>query len=99
MLGDGFYMIGGLLDANSDPEDPFEGFDTFWDDSEFFKSIELGWTSSQERLVLDNAHVTLWHKDEQDRLGVADGWGINASVSRFYVAVGLRTEVHCWKNR
>jgi porin len=83
MLNDNFYIIGGLVDANSDPTDVFEGFDTFFDESEFFKSVELGWTTSQGRLVLDNYHVTVWHKDKQDKLAVPDGWGLNVSFTRY----------------
>lgn len=83
MLADHWYLIGGLVDANSDPEEIFDGFDTFFSDHEFFKSVEIGWTTGQGRLVLDNYHLTLWHKDEQDELAVPDGWGINLSFSRY----------------
>jgi len=83
MLGDNFYLIGGLVDANSDPEDVFEGFDTFWNDNEYFTSVELGWTSSNDKLILDNYHVTLWHKDEQDDIAAPDGWGVNVSFTRY----------------
>jgi len=83
MLGDNFYLIGGLSDTNSDPTDVFEGFDTFFDDHEYFKSVEFGWTTSHGRLVLDNYHMTVWHKDEQDDLAVPDGWGVNVSFTRY----------------
>jgi porin len=83
MLGENFYLIGGLTDTNSDPTDVFEGFDTFFDDHEYFKSVEFGWTTSHDRLMLDNYHVTVWHKDEQDDLAVPDGWGLNVSFTRY----------------
>jgi porin len=83
MLGKNYYLIGGLTDANADPTDPFEGFDTFFDDNEYFKSIEFGWTTSHERLVLDNYHVTIWHKDRQDKLAVPSGQGVNVSFTRY----------------
>jgi porin len=83
MLNENWYVIGGLTDANSDPTNVFEGFDTFFDEAEFFKSVELGWTSSRDRLVLDNYHVTVWHKDEQDAIAVPDGWGVNFSFTRY----------------
>jgi porin len=83
MLGDNWYLIGGLTDANADPENPFDGFDTFWNDNEYFTSLELGWTSGNDKLVLDNYHVTVWHKDKQDELAVPDGWGVNASFTRY----------------
>lgn len=81
MLTDNFYLITGFADANADSTDPFNGFDTFFNDNEYFKSIELGWTTSQERFYLDNAHVTLWHVDERNDAGVSDGWGANFSYS------------------
>ena len=70
------YVMAGLVDQNSDPTDPFEGFDTFWNDHEFFKHIEIGWTGvSQEAWFLNNVHLTLWHADEREEMGVDDGWG------------------------
>ncbi len=83
MLGENFYVIGGLNDTNSDPTDVFKGFDTFFNDHEFFKSVEFGWTTSHGRLVLDNYHITAWHKDKQDKSNVPDGWGLNFSFTRY----------------
>ncbi len=82
MLSENVYLIGGITNANSDPTDPLEGFDTI-DEEEFFKSIELGWTSSAERIILDNVHLTYWHIDERDETGVPDGWGLSFSASYF----------------
>ncbi len=83
MLADNFYIIGGLNDTNSDPTDVFEGFDTFFNENEYFKSVEVGWTSSQSRLVLDNFHVTAWHKDKQDKANIPKGWGVNFSWTSY----------------
>ena len=77
-----FYVIAGLGDTNSDPTEPFEGFDSVIDDHEFFKHVEFGWTSSQDRIYLDNLHVTLWHADERHEAMVPDDWGVNFSYSR-----------------
>lgn len=82
MLTDSLYAIAGFGDANGDPKDPFEGFETFFEDHEYFKSFEIGWTDSQEQLVSDNVHVTFWHIDERDEAGTPSGWGLNFSVSR-----------------
>ena len=82
MLTDQVYIIGGLVDANSDPTHPFDGFDTFFDDSEFFTNVELGVTTSKGRIYVDNYHVTVWHKDRQQVAGVPQGWGVNLSLSR-----------------
>lgn len=84
MLGDNFFVIGGITDMNSDPTDPFETFDTFFNDHKFFKSIELGWTASQDQIYTDNIHITLWHADESKVQGTDDGYGINVSASRLH---------------
>jgi porin len=85
-LTESVYAIAGLVDQNADATDPLEGFDTFFDESEFFKHFEIGWTgASQEAYYLNNVHLTLWHADERDALGIEDGWG---GVLSFNHAVG-----------
>lgn len=75
-LTDSIYLIGSIEDLNSDPSRPFDGFDTFFNDNEYFTSLELGWTSSAwEQYYLNNLHLTLWHVDERTQKGVDDGWG------------------------
>ena len=70
------YVMAGLVDQNADATDPLEGFNTFFDESEFFKHFEIGWTgASQEAYYLNNVHLTLWHADERDELGAENGWG------------------------
>ncbi len=80
-LNENLYIMGGFEDANSDPTDPFEGFNTFFEDHEYFKHIEIGWTTSRERAYLDNLHLTLWQVDERDEANVEDGWGSVLSYS------------------
>jgi porin len=75
MLSDKLYMIGGITNAYSDPTDPLDGVSDFFKDNEYFSSIELGWTKSQDRIYLDNTHVTLWHVDNSVRAGTPGGWG------------------------
>jgi porin len=84
MLGDNFFVIGGITDMNSDPTDPLEGFDSFFNGNKYFKSIELGWTASHSQIYTDNVHITAWHADESEVQGTADGWGINLSASRLF---------------
>jgi porin len=86
-LNDNVYVIGGFEDTNSIPTDPFEGFDTFFNDNEYFKHLEIGWTTAKERAYLDNLHLTLWHADERKEAGVKDGWG---AVVSFTHSVGNR---------
>jgi porin len=84
-LADKIYLIAGFEDLNSDPTDPREGFNTFWQDHEFFKHVEIGWvTSAREQYYLDNLHLTLWHADERDEIGVEDGWGAFLSFSHTF---------------
>ena len=78
------YVIGSVVDRNSDPTDISEGFDTFFNDNEYFSSIEIGRTSSHSRIALDNVHLSLWHVDSRDEVGAPDGWGANFSWSRYY---------------
>jgi porin len=83
MLTDNIYVIAGVTDTNGDPSRPFEGFDNFFSDNEYFTSVEIGWTSSHERIIFDNTHLTVWHKDKQVELGVNSGWGAAFSYSRY----------------
>lgn len=83
MVTDNLFIIGGIVDRNGDPTDPFEGFDTFFNENEYFKSIEIGWTPSQDRIYLDNAHLTYWHADERTQAGEPEGWGLNFSYSTY----------------
>jgi porin len=83
MLTDNVYLITGITDTNGDPSDPFKGFDNFFSDNEYFTSVELGYTSSQERIIFDNYHLTFWHKDRQEQANVPSGWGVNFSASRY----------------
>ena len=83
MLTDNMYMIAGLTDTNGDPSDPFKGLDNFFSDNEYFKSVEIGWTASHDRIIFDNMHLTLWQKDRQVAAGVNSGWGAALSYSRY----------------
>jgi porin len=84
LFGNNVYAIGSVVDKNSDPTDISEGFDTFFDDKEYFTSIEVGHTSSHSRIALDNVHLTLWHVDERKEVGAPSGWGANFSWSRYF---------------
>jgi len=83
MMTDNWYLIAGITDTNGDPSDPFKGFDNFFSDNEYFTSVEIGWTSSHQRIIFDNTHLTVWHKDRQEVAGVNSGWGAAFSWSRY----------------
>jgi len=84
MLNKNLYLIIGFADANADSTDPFNGFDTFFNEHEFFKSIEIGRVTSRDRFYLDNTHVTLWQVDEREEAGVSSGWGVTFSYSHSF---------------
>jgi porin len=79
MVGEKVYVQAGIVDANSDPADPF---DNLLEDSDFFKWVEIGFTPGQQNIYFDNLHVTFWHVDERAN-GTPDGWGINASWQKW----------------
>ncbi len=78
-LSDEFYLIGSITDMNSDPTNPFDGISSFFNQHEYYKSIELGWTTSRDRFFADNIHVTFWHVDAVAATGTPNGWGANFS--------------------
>lgn len=77
------YVLGGLADANADPTNPFDGFDTFFNEPEYFKNVDVGWTSSRDRTYFDNIHMTLWQVDERIEAGAPSGWGVAGSFTLF----------------
>jgi len=81
-LTDQFYAIAGLADANSSPTDVFDGFETFFDDFETFKSFELGWSPTRDSFWANNVHVTFYQIDERRKAGAPDGWGVSVSLTK-----------------
>ena len=84
MLSEKVYVMAGFADSNSDSTDPFNGFDTFFNDHEFFTSVELGLVTSRDRFYLDNTHITLWHSDEREAANVPSGSGVSFSYAHSY---------------
>jgi porin len=82
MLSKNMFLIGGLVNAYTDPTDPFETVGDFFSENEYFSSIELGWTRSQGRIYQDNMHLTLWHVDESLPAETPGGWGVAFNYSR-----------------
>jgi porin len=83
MITDEIYAIAGLADSNTDPGNLSDEFQSFFDVAELFKHIEVGWTSSQGNIYVDNVHVTYWHADERVAAMTPSGWGLNFSASKF----------------
>ena len=83
MATDNIYVIGGLADTNGDPNKPGDWFDTFFNDREYFYHLEVGWTTSKDRIYLDNIHLTGWYANERENALVEDGWGLAFSGAWF----------------
>ena len=81
MLTDKLYLQGGFADANGQPTQA--GFDTFFDDNEYFSYVELGLTSSRDRIYLDNVHATVWHTDARQKAQAPEGWGVAITAQKF----------------
>jgi porin len=81
MLTERLYVQGGFGDANG--QSTHAGFNTFFDDSEYFSYIEVGATSSKDRIYLDNVHVTLWHTDAREAAGAPEGHGVAFTAQKF----------------
>ncbi|TCL09236.1 porin [Shimia isoporae] len=79
-LSDNFYMVGSVADANADPTKP--NFDVF-EDGNLFKSLEIGYTSSPDRIYFDNIHLTLWHADAANDGSRPEDWGAAFSAAWF----------------
>jgi porin len=82
-FNENLYVLGGFEDANSVASDFFKSFDTFFSEKEFFKHIEIGWTTSKDRAYLDNVHLTLWQSDERKEAGVPSGKGAIFSFTKY----------------
>jgi porin len=81
MLTDRLYVQGGFGDANGQAMN--SGFNTFFDDSEYFSYVEFGATSSKDRIYLDNIHVTLWHTDARNTAQTPEGHGVAFTAQKF----------------
>jgi len=77
------YLIAGFGDINSDPTDIFSGFDSFFNTNEYFKHVELGITTAKEYMLLDNVHLSFWHRDATAATGDPMGWGFVLSATKY----------------
>lgn len=79
LIGNNFFIIGGITDMESDATKPFS---SLLDDSHYFKTVELGWTSGKDQIYVDNIHITFWDADESLEQGQAEDSGVNISASK-----------------
>lgn len=73
------YLVAGIQDANGSPNRA--GFDTFFDDKEFFVIGEIGWdpgylSDGKKNPAAPDYHFTIWHTDEREKAGRPSGWGL-----------------------
>ena len=54
-----------------------------------YKNLEVGWTSSQDKLFLDNFHVGVWHSDSREDAGVPEDWGVTFNASWYFESTEL----------
>ncbi|MEM8700708.1 MAG: carbohydrate porin [Pseudomonadota bacterium] len=80
-LHENVYAIASIADANGNPAEP--NFDVFTT-GETFKSFEIGYMSSQDRIYFDNIHLTFWQSDGADDGSRKDDWGVAGSASWFF---------------
>ena len=81
MATDNVFVVGGLADSNGDPTQPGDWFDTFFNEHEYFYHLEVGWTTSKDRIYFDNIHLTGWYANERQKAGVPSGKGLSFSAS------------------
>lgn len=79
-LGENFYMVGSLADANADPSQPDA---KVFSHGNLFKSLEIGYTSGLDRIYFDNVHMTFWHSDAADDGSRAEDYGATFSAAWF----------------
>ncbi len=80
-LTENLYASASIVDANADATDLMGGVDSFFEDFETLKTLELGYALSRDIVFLDNFHVTAWQIDERTEIGQPDGWGMNFSAA------------------
>lgn len=80
-LHENIYAIAAIADANGNPAEP--NFDVF-KTGETFKSIEIGYMSSQDRIYFDNIHLTFWQSDGAEDGSRRADWGVAGSASWFF---------------
>jgi len=72
------WVGGQIYDGNAASGD-FD-MDTF-DQGEWLKAVEIGWTPSFERRTSDRIQFTWWDKDAREQAGISAGQGWTASAS------------------
>jgi len=80
-MNDTTYIVGSIVDANANPTQAWKGFDTFFNDFETLKTLEVGLTTAKEQLFFDNFHITLWQIDARQSVDSSEGYGVSFSLT------------------
>ncbi len=83
-ITDNIYAIASISDAGSDPTKPWDNFNSFFENGNYFKSIELGYTTGSNDFFLNNFHLTYWHSDGTPVTASLPGWGIAFSATHYF---------------
>ena len=83
-LTDNIYGIASISDAGSDPTKPWNNFDSFFSNGNYFKSLEFGYTTGKDRFFFDNIHLTFWHSDGTPVTASLPGWGVAFSATHYF---------------
>jgi len=80
-VNDNLWLGGQVYDGNAVSGD-FD-MDTF-DQDEWLKAVEIGWTPSFDRRTTDRIQFTWWDKDAREQAGIpaGQGWTVSASMKR-----------------
>ena len=79
------YILAGLQDANGNPMR--SGFETFFEDREYFTIAEIGWDpgyleNGNKNPLAPDYHATIWHADARTALGRPEGWGAGFTATQ-----------------
>ncbi|QJY35184.1 porin [Vibrio europaeus] len=79
MMSENYYAYLSFSDAKADSTEPFEGFDNFFRDNQYFKSLEIGWVPNKDSFYMQNSHLTVWHS-EGPKAQSSENYGANWST-------------------
>jgi len=79
------YLVAGIHDANGSPTQA--GFDTFFEDREYFVVGEIGWdpgylVGEEYNPMAPDVHATFWHVDARTEAGIPEGWGASLTAQK-----------------
>ena len=74
-FADNYYILVGLADANGDPGEPQDSFDSFFNDHEYFKHHRTGVVFFLGGSLYRQYPPDAWQVDEREAALVNDGWG------------------------